>query len=188
MYMLQCIYIHIDTHTYTYMYIYIYILYIVPLYVVCLVTGLPCSSIILSALPWSAVMSRTQPAASQAAFISPIALSGARSREGGREGEGRGGEARRREERVEGRGGEGRGGERRAKGGREEERRERGEEENIEGRERGERERERGREREGERRERGKEEYLQGNEIVLFKKRQYKKKTKIKPQKRSLLH
>ena len=121
-----------------------------------MVTGLPCSSIILSALPWSAVMSRTQPAASQAAFISPIALSGARSREGEREGEGRGGEAKGGEGGGEGRRGEGRreegkgrqrGGEERKRRGREY-RRERGGEREREREREGEKERER-EEREG---------------------------------------
>lgn len=49
-----------------------------PLYVVCLVTGFPFSSIMRSALPWSAVISSTQPTSSQTAFISPMALSGVR--------------------------------------------------------------------------------------------------------------
>ena len=52
-----------------------------PLKVVCLVTGLPASSIILSALPWSAVMRRTQLVSSHALWISPMAASEERERE-----------------------------------------------------------------------------------------------------------
>ena len=46
-----------------------------PLLVVCLVTGLPLSSIMVSALPWSAVTRNTYPLCSQPPRMTPIALS-----------------------------------------------------------------------------------------------------------------
>lgn len=46
-----------------------------PLLVVCLVTGLPCASIIVSALPWSAVTNRTYPLVSHDFSMTPMASS-----------------------------------------------------------------------------------------------------------------